>query len=84
MVSNIKQISSSMVNDGLIKALEELLIKAKSGELKSFIGTGLLNNLDTLSMLAYGDNNNIFRLLGGLSRLEFMLNVEIDNEDDYQ
>ncbi len=73
-----------MVNDGLIKALEELLIKAKSGELKSFIGTGLLNNLDTLSMLAYGDNNNIFRLLGGLSRLEFMLNVEIDNEDDYQ
>jgi hypothetical protein len=84
MVSNIKQISNSMVNDGLIKALEELLIKAKSGELKSFIGTGLLNNLDTLSMLAYGDNNNIFRLLGGLSRLEFMLNVEIDNEDDYQ
>lgn len=58
-----------------VEVLEELLAKARSGELRCFAGVALLGD-DSVQLVHAGDNRPM-TLLGGITRLSHWFQTEV-------
>jgi hypothetical protein len=75
MTSNVVSLNGEPIaelgepQEFLIKAIEQLLEKAKSGELQSFIGTGFVT--DGCRISVWCDlHKNVYEMLGAINWLE--------------
>lgn len=78
-MSNVKALPGVMAptsepNQALIKALEDILESAKSGELQSFLATGF--RADGLRMSCIFPHTNVYEVVGSL---EFLKAEYMDN-----
>lgn len=69
VLPNVKPPTTGKPNVGLISMLENMLEKAKSGELQSLIGTGYLVDGHRLSFFA-DQHEDIYQMLGALAWLQ--------------
>lgn len=71
-------------NEGLIEAIEDLLAKAKDGQLQSFIGTGFTSDNGRLSIVCGATQQNIYEVLGAMEwlKVEYVDYIKRENSKD--
>lgn len=73
------ELKKKFVNEDLVKLLEDLLRRAKAGDLQSIAGIGVLANLDTITFKGLSVENNLFTLIGLAENLKFLLLDMVEN-----
>lgn len=72
------------VNEALVKAIEDLLGMARTGQLQSFVGTGFMADSARWTVMAGDTLSDTYSMAGSLAWLqhEYIQRVEIALEED--
>jgi hypothetical protein len=65
-------------NEALITALEDLLDRAKKGDLISLAGAGICNDDSVLTFKVYDKRPSLFTLLGAITNLQIVISDDIE------
>jgi hypothetical protein len=76
--NNILKINSVVVNQQLVLMFEDLLERAKHGEIRTFVGTGFLNSHEVITVNVIHNKDDIFKLLGAVVNLQKIIHDEIE------
>lgn len=67
------------INTDLVEMLEELLNRAKTGDLQTLASTGLLRDGGVITISSHGDFTDSFRLLGAVTALQHIIMSQIES-----